>query len=476
MYYYSIQERVTIVKHALDVIIDSFKNDIVSEVVKLIRINSEKSTPLPGMPFGAGIGVCLEETLNLCSRLGFRTKNCDGYVGYAEIGEGKELIGILVHLDVVPAGNGWRFGPFDGEISDGRIYGRGTIDDKGPAVAAIYAAKALAESGLHINRRVRLIFGTDEENKWECMDYYKANEELPDMGFSPDAEFPVIFAEKGILFVNLEHQLQTNADEMRIVKLEGGERANMVPGVCHAEIAVPDRLKSVLQTWFCSAIARDDVTGVLRDGVMSLETCGLSAHGSTPEKGVNAISAMMEVLGSLKWLSEDQLAFVRFYNERLGRETCGHSFIGKAEDEISGSLVLNAGVLHIDCQSALLKINIRYPVSYKGEEIITGIKNALKGSGITAVVDLNSEPLYQQLESSIVNTLLSVYHSYNDDATKPLCVGGGTYARSMPNSVAFGPVFPGQAELAHCPDEYISVDDLMLNAKIYAEALRRLVE
>ena len=465
-------------KHALDAIIDKLKDDIISSTIKLVRINSEKSAPLPGMPFGAGIGTCLEETLNLCSRLGFRTKNCDGYVGYAEIGEGSEIVGVLVHLDVVPAGDGWHYEPFGGKICNGRIYGRGTVDDKGPAVAAIYAVKALMESGLPVNKRVRLIFGTDEENKWECMDYYKEHEELPDMGFSPDAEFPVIFAEKGVLFVNLVHELRTSPGELRILELDGGRRANMVPDSCHAKIAVPSHLERDVQDWLASVSPDDDVTGFLKDNILSMKTSGLTAHGSTPEKGVNAVSTMMEVLASLKWLSSGQLAFIDFFNDKLGRETNGYSLLGKIEDAVSGPLVLNPGVLQIDHNSALLKINIRYPVTFKGKEIISRIKNALDECDIeiNTVIELNSEPLYQQLDSKIVQTLLSVYRSYNDDGTKPLCIGGGTYARSMPNSVAFGPVFPNRAELAHCPDEYISVDDLVLVSKIYAEALRRLAE
>lgn len=465
-------------ERALDVIIDKLQDDIISNTIKLVRINSEKSAPLPGMPFGSGIGTCLEETLNLCSRLGFRTKNCDGYVGYAEIGEGEEIVGVLVHLDVVPAGEDWSFEPFGGEIYNGRIYGRGTVDDKGPAMAAIYAVKALMESGLPVNKRIRLIFGTDEENKWECMDYYKEHEELPTLGFSPDAEFPVIFAEKGVLFVNLVHKLQTSPDELRIAELNGGRRANMVPDLCHAQIIVPSHLERELQKWLTSVSSDAGVTGSLKDNILSLKTSGLTAHGSTPEKGVNAISAMMKVLASLKGLSADQLAFINFFNDKLGRETNGHSLLGKIEDGVSGPLVLNPGVLQIDHKSALLKMNIRYPVTFEGEEIISRIKDALKECdiGINTVIDLNSEPLYQQLDSNIIQTLLFVYRSYKNDRTKPLCIGGGTYARSMPNSVAFGPVFPNQAELAHCPDEYISVDDLILISKIYAEALRRLAE
>lgn len=468
-------ERKMKMDHILDWGINHYRESIIADTGKLIRIKSVKNEPLPGMPFGRGIDKCLREALNICDGLGFRTKYCDGYAGYAEIGYGDEMVGILVHLDTVPAGIGWDSDPFAGEITDERIYGRGAIDDKGPAVAVIYAVKALMDSGLTLKRRVRIIFGTDEENKWECMDHYRVTEELPDLGFSPDAEYPVIFAEKGIMFLKLSRKFEVKPDTLHITDLRGGQFPNMVPDSCIAEIHVPGGDEKYVGKW-AEAVGNNNVSLCFKDRILSIKACGLSAHGSTPERGINAVSVMMELLGTLDRLDASQRGFIDFYNERIGRETNGHMLIGDISDEISGSLVFNAGVLNLDKEKVVLSINIRFPVTFKGADIADKITQGIKSCQLELSVDLNSEPLYQEIDSDIVQTLLAVYRSFKDDGSEPLCIGGGTYARSMNCSVAFGPVFPGQTELAHCPNEYISIEDLILNARIYAEAIRCLAQ
>lgn len=436
----------------LDACIEQYRQDIIEETINMIRISSVKGAAAPGMPFGTEIHRCLETVLALCQKLGFETKNCDGYVGYAQIGAGSELIGILVHLDVVPPGNGWTHPPFTPCLSNNRIYGRGAVDDKGPAIASIYALKALLDSGLLLTKRIRIIFGTDEENEWKCMEHYKQYEELPSCGFSPDAEFPVIFAEKGILYTSLHQTFDSEPNSIRIQSLNGGERANMVPDICSATLLLPDRKDT-----------------------LSFKTTGITAHGSTPEQGKNAISGMMRLLSLISGLCPSQKAFIDIYQTFIHTETNGMQIFGPIFDEPSGSLVLNAGTIRMDEHSATLNLNIRYPVTVSGETIETRLQDFANKQHLQVDITLHSPPLYMEKGSPIIQTLLDTYHSYSPDASTPLAIGGGTYARSIPNAVAFGPIFPGEEELAHCPDEYIRTDDLILSAKIYADAIWQLI-
>lgn len=456
----------------LDTFVEKYRKDIIEKTSQLIQIPSMKDAPLSQMPFGEPIAACLNQTLELCASLGMRTKNCGGYAGWAEIGDGQELCGILVHLDVVPGGGGWHYPPFGGQVKDGKLFGRGAIDDKGPAVASIYALKAIADSQLPLRRRIRIIFGTDEENDWNCMDYYKEHEEIPSLGFSPDAEFPVIFAEKGILFATVSADGTLPVNPPYIQSLTGGRRANMVPDECVAEIVLPDSNSTfeAAAAFRASNISGTDIT--YKDNILTIRTSGVTAHGSTPEKGLNAISKMMEFLSGFDMEDSFQKKFIDFYQSHIGFETDGTSMTGAIVSDVpSGSLVLNAGLISMDTTCASLKLNIRYPVTYTGKKIQKYLENTVLLEGLNIDIDLNSEPLYQEKESPIVKTLLSVYHSYCPDGSSPLAVGGGTYARSIPNSVAFGPVLPGREELAHCPDEFISVEDLILSAKIYAQAM-----
>jgi len=463
-------------KHILDHFVENYRQAIVDAAVMLMRHPSEKAEPAEGAPFGLPIAACLKEALMLCDSLGFRTKNCDGYVGWAEIGSGEEMIAILVHLDVVPAGDGWTHDPFGGEVVDGILYGRGTTDDKGPAAAAIYAVKALADSTLSFHRRVRIIFGADEENNWDCINHYLKTEEIPVAAFSPDAEFPVIFGEKGVLFATISGSFSANKSDLRIVSLQGGQRPNMVPDRCRAELAVPIGKEPLLAEMLTRAQQMPDVQVELSPGNVTLQAQGLVAHGSTPENGKNAISMIFELLALLPELAPAQRTFVEFYQTKLGYQTNGENFLGPVHDEPSGNLVLNTGVITMEKDVIQLRINIRYPVTFTGSQIEEKIRRGLEGIGLTVRSLQDSAPLYHNKNSPIVTKLLAVYHSYRADSSQPLLIGGGTYARSIPNAVAFGPVFPGQPELAHCPDERISIDDLILNTKIYAQAALELAK
>lgn len=404
---------------------------------ELVSINSVSGGPEGDYPFGKGPYEALQCCLRLCKEFGFKTKLCKNYMGYAEIGQGDEIMGILVHLDIVPAGNGWTYDPFDLTVREDRVYGRGVIDDKGPAVAVIYAMRDVLNSGKPLNKRVRLIFGCSEETgEWPDMEYYKEHEELPDFGFTPDADFPLIYAEKGILLL----QLQMEKRGSGIKAIEAGEVPNMVASSC-------------------------TVTAVDQDGnEVSMTKNGKAAHGSMPWLGINAIGlAMKELKGR----------FADFYNENFGETWDGSLLDCKIQDEQSGEITINPGVITSDDQWIRLDLDIRYPISYTQEDIVNRISKKVSAYNVKAEVHRGEKPVFMDKSSDFIQNLLKAYRDVTGDNTEPMTMGGGTYAKAMEHIVAFGPVFPGRECTEHQPNEYVFIEDLYKAREIYRTAIER---
>lgn len=428
------------------------EKDILETARKLISFPSVKAESSDGMPFGKGIADCLNYTLKLCESFGFRTKNCGGYAGWAEAGDGEEMLGILVHLDVVPAGSDWTYPPFAGGIHDGKLYGRGAIDDKGPAAAVIFALKSVLDSGAVLKKRVRLIFGTDEESDWEDMDYYTANEELPSFGFTPDADFPVIYGEMGILQFDL---VAAGNPEDKGNRIQGGEASNVVPDRCRALFM----LKS--------------------GGKTEIEEKGISAHASTPEAGENAISKVMQKLFELKAggelnCSETLGRFIDFYHDRIGFCLHGEKINCDLLDEPTGRLTFNAGMVDASDERASLSVDMRIPISFSKEEILERLGKETHEYGISIENIYFLKPVSLDKNSDLIKKLLKVYREATGDGREPLTMGGGTYARAMDRIAAFGPLFPGREAMEHRKDEFILLSDLMKITEIYTEAIREL--
>ena len=460
-------------------LIDSYKEEIVKSTQEIIKIKSVEGEALPNMPFGEGPYKALEHALELSRELGFETKNLEGYAGYAEFGQGEETVGILVHLDVVPEGEGWTYPPYGGEIHDNKIFGRGTIDDKGPAISTLYAMKALKESGVKLNRKIRIIFGTNEETGWGCMDYYFKHEKAPTIAFTPDADFPVIYGEKGIIVFNLEQKLNSNnCCGTKIIELKGGNAANMVPD--HAEVTLEMEETEAFHSKCISYIKDKDypVSIHLENNIVKITAKGISAHGSTPEKGENAISYLMDVLGNCLGGECDLCDFINLYNERIGFKHYGEGIGCGFEDDVSGKLNFNPGLIKLENNKIILTINVRYPIKSSATEVYDGIRGNLKGTKLDLVEGKGeTKPLYVPEDNFLVQKLMEVYREETGDVNShPITIGGGTYARAMENAVAFGPMFPGQPDVAHQKDEYISIDHLMKITKIYAHALYELTK
>ena len=411
---------------------NSFLEDLKTLIaIKSIRGNCGEETP--DAPLGEGINDAIEAFLSIGKRFGFKTKNLDGYCGYIEMGEGKELLGIIVHTDTVETGDGWSYPPLECTITDDGVYGRGVIDDKGPALLALYAMKAISDAKIPLSKRVRLIIGGDEETGGcLCMKRYKETEELPTIAFSPDADYPAVLGEKGLLRVRIfGNETSMPAD----FKFEGGKVINIVPDEAHAFI----------------------------EGE-SLSEKGLAAHGSMPEKGENAILKLAEKI-SVRF---PESAFAKLYSLTTA------SSLGIDIKDALTTLSINPSVLHADSTQCELFYDIRYPITANGQEVIASIKDHAVKKGLDSEIIFHEEPLYVPTDSHLVKTLSKIYTEHTGDTTPPMAIGGGTYAKSFKNCIAFGVLFPGEPETMHAPNEFWAFSSIDKNFDIMADAIKSL--
>ena len=454
---------------------------MLEDLQALLAIESVEGPPLPGRPFGEGVGRALEWVEALGRRLGLRTLNVDGYAVHADGGpEGPagETVGVLCHVDVVPAGSGWSVPPFAGTVRDGRIYGRGALDDKGPTVASLYAAAAVLASGAPLSRRVRVIVGGDEESGFECVRYYFRHHPKPQLAFSPDALFPVVYAEKGQLLLTLGRETVGS----RVRRAHAGEQANVVPDRAELELAVPegeppeawvDRLRRAAGARRARIEVEQPAPGPAGERLLRVVAHGKATHGSVPEKGINAAAELLacvaEADGPDRRLDPDgSVAFLA----RAGLEVYGRGLGIARRDDISGLLTANLGVLRWASGRVQATFDIRYPVGEgSGEGILQAAAATAGAAGFGVVAAQDDPPHYVDPDSFLVRTLLEVYRKETGDDLGPLAIGGGTYARVLPGAVAFGPSFLLQGAIPHERDEYIAVDHFYQLARIYAKAL-----
>lgn len=464
--------------NALDQRIESYRAEALSDLAAWVKIPSVAGPAQPGKPFGEAVDHMLERALSDARRMGFEARAFDGYCGHVVMGAGEETMGILAHLDVVPVGEGWTKPPFGGVVEGGRLYGRGTSDDKGPALAALYAMRAVREAGIPLRHQVRLILGCDEETGMSDMRHYAQCADLPSYGFSPDGMYPVINIEKGGLNLLISQRTQGEAGaELPVLSMRAGTRVNVVPGVAQAELglehmdfeALAGRLEEVRRQRPQLALHLEPAG----TGRALLTATGVSAHASMPEKGVNAIGMLMIALEALGAGGGCRGA-IEVLAGKFGMEGDGRSCGAAISDEESGPLTLNLGLLEYDGCELSVQVDIRYPVTASEPAICGAIVCALSGSGLGLTRLGGHEPLYMPKDHPVVKGLLEVYHEVTGLPAYPIAIGGGTYSRMMPNTVAFGCLFPGDEETCHMPDEYIEIDKFMTSVRIMARAIVRL--
>ena len=461
--------------------IEDNRAEMIASLSELISVPSVAEDIGGEKPFGEGVDRVYRMMLEAAENEGFDVFDADGYGGHIDFrGRGDGIVGVVGHLDVVPAGEGWDHDPYGGDIVDGKIFGRGTTDDKGPVTASFFAMKALKECGYVPEKTIRLILGLDEETDWKGMEYYLDKvADRPDSGFTPDGDFPAIHGEKGILVFDLVRKFgESGSGGPELSSFSGGTASNSVAD--RARAVIYDKSGNVYDTVKERAASFREERGLAvscRKVGKSMEVTaeGKAAHGAKPEKGLNAVTILMDLLSGLNFANEDVNDFLDFYMNCIGWDLNGERLGCGFSDEPSGKLVVNVGMAEIDRKTARLTVNVRYPVTYTADDVYDGMEKVLAGYDIGVVKGSHKGPIYMATDSHLIRTLVDVYRKHTGDMVhEPIVIGGGTYARAMDNIVAFGARFPDEQELGHQKNECISEDNMIKLAKIYAEAIYRL--
>ena len=456
----------------LDFSFEPYKQEMINTLKDFIKIESVKSAPQPNMPYGKGLFDALMYVQSTSERLDLECVNLFGHMAYVDYGYGQEMLGILTHIDVVPRGDGWTMPAFEGIEKDGRIYGRGAIDNKGPAIASLYALKALSDNCIQLGKKVRLIFGTDEETSWKDMDFYKQHESMPDIAFSPDGEYPVINTEKGLAHVKLTIRDDGERTGVYIKSISAGTRPNVVPNkaecVLHAPISI---IRRSIKAYKCPIGATLECEET-QDGFVHISVAGKSAHGSHPERGINAAVALMQYLGTLPLSAGPIEQAIYTLAQKIGINQHGENIELDIRDEISGRLTNNLGILTVKDGTLSVSIDFRYPISFSIDDIDKKVQKHFADFDITYVHKL--DPHHVPENSELIVKLKEAYTEITGEEAYCKSIGGATYARAFKNAVTFGPVFPGSPSVEHGPDEYIEIDTLMKNAEIIANAIIKL--
>ena len=466
----------------LDTYMDEMK-EVLGEMVSYKSLVTEEVTTADGevLPFGQEVHDSLMHSLNKGSELGFNVYNDDNYAGYIEYAASEtkpadDYFGIVGHLDVVPVDAGWDSEPFEMVEKDGYLFGRGTADDKGPVVACLYALKAFKEEGMVPKMPVRVVLGLDEESGERSMAHFTEHVGHPVMGFTPDAEFPLVNGELGILVFDLAQKFSSKPgkDELRLTKLEAGTAHNAVPGNARAVIAGDksdfDEISEKVKAY--SERTGYNVTAKKQGSSLVVEAAGTAAHGAHPELGLNAISIMFDFLGEVGFANEELNDFIAFYNEKIGFNLHGENIGCGFEDEPSGKLIFNVGVSNINEEIASVTINIRYPVTFTDEQVLGGIQEKLEGTSLGIVLKQHLTPIYKPLDDPMVEKLMWAYRDETGDANAmPMVIGGGTYAKMVNNILAYGALFPGEEDTMHQANERFSLESFRKMTRIYAKAI-----
>ena len=424
----------------IDKIIEKLKPEIERDFDSLISIRSVKSTRKEGAPFGEEIGKVLNAGLEIGKRLGFKTRNLDGYVGILEMGESEEYFGVFGHLDVVLEGSGWNTPPYQLTKQDGKFYGRGTLDNKGPILACIYGVKVLKELGIEFQKKIRIVLGTDEESGMSDMDYYLLKEKAPIFGFTPDCKFPVVYGENGVMRIKVSYP-EEKEKKYRLISLDGEYSKAYIPD--YTQIVYRDMEKEY------------KVIGE-----------GKRAPSNNPYLGINSIieaiknipSQIKEELDYGKSFEEIERFFSDVYGERLGI---------KCKSE-TGEVLVSLYEMKKCSENLEVHFSVRYPIECEEKDILKELRKRISGD---LKLEFSMPKVIKDKNSSIVKSMSRAYYEVTKLDSIPVTTTGGTYARKIPNIVAFGPSFPNEKGIAHNKNEYLGEEHFYKLIKIYAMAI-----
>ena len=444
-----------------DLIINKYK-DLGMKILKdLVAIPSvlDEYKPESSEPFGKYNKEALDYILNKGEEFGFKTKNVDNYAGHIEYGSGKEILGILAHLDVVPVTKEeWDQDPFLLTIKDNKMFGRGTTDDKGPLVASLIAMKILKDEGYKPNKKIRLIMGCDEESGSRCLERYLEKEDRPDLAFSPDADFPLIYGEKGILSYDI-----VGYDDSIITEMYAGERYNIVPSMAYFKLSINKERE------FKEFLERKNYKGEIKNGKYIIY--GESSHAMDPDKGINAIYLMFEFLFQYTDSKLAEFVYKYYLFDNHGKKADYYDY-----DEEMKDLTSNLAIIRLENQKFKLGFNVRCPKDDSFDVIPE------KVSKIAGIYRYRFEFLggskrhYVNRNTELVQKLLKAYQEITNDYSEPITIGGGTYARELGYAVAFGPQMPGRPDVCHISNEYMRLEDFFNAIKIYYLAIKELTK
>ncbi|MCI5722890.1 MAG: Sapep family Mn(2+)-dependent dipeptidase [Erysipelotrichaceae bacterium] len=447
--------------------VNGYREELLKRLDQLVSINSVEGKPEADAPFGQGPKKALEAALEMMKEDGFKTVNLDNYIGYAEMGEGEKLIGVVGHLDVVPAHkeDGWDTDPFTMVEKDGVLYGRGVSDDKGAMVASMIALKVIKDMHVPLTKRIRLIFGTNEETGSKGLKYYVEKEGSVDYGFTPDGDFPGVHGEKGMI------GMRYLSKATNIKDIQGGTAKNIVCRNCYVVIDKNSFSRKALEDYFNNENLEFNIENI-NDTDVKISVQGIAAHASLPHLGKNAISYLMEGLKQAGF----QDPFVEFYDKHFGLATDGSGFGAKCEDEY-GALTQNNGIINMHEGVIEGTIDVRFPVTLTSRKVLKLMEGKLEDENGVIEVLSTHEPLFFPVDSPLVSALCSAYREVTGDSeAQPITLGGGTYAKGIDNTIAFGCAFQGKDYHIHDANEYVEIDELLLQAEIYVAGILKLLE
>ena len=465
-------------RELIDAYIDGKREDMLEDVKALVRIDSERGESLEGKPFGEGAAAALACAGEMMERYGLKVTNYDNYVMTGDYGEGTKALDILAHLDVVPVSEDWTVTkPFEPLVQGNRIYGRGTSDDKGPAVAALYAIRAIHELGIPLKHSVRLILGSDEECGSSDLAYYYAREEEARFSFTPDADFPLINLEKARLHGTFEKQVEEAVQGAgpQVVCLEAGDKVNVVPAKAMAQVegVTADEIREAVEACMQQTGTQISVTDA--GAGVEIMVKGRSAHGSLPENGNSALTALLTLLAKLPLAECETTAVLRGLSRLFPHgDTTGEALGVAMKDETSGALSMNFGILKLKDHVLTGEIDSRAPLCASDENLTEVVRKDLAGYGLVMKEDHMTPAHYVPADSPLVTTLLDSYEKYFGKKGEAIVTGGGTYVHGLQRGVAFGCMVEEVDNHMHGDDEFMEIDMLLRSAKIFADAIVKL--